>query len=120
MVYNKTIMPRPESPREEINPATPEFEFDPNGVGLVVEAAIGKLVEVARAGDHSPMKPDGITFDLDQAGKNIRARAQARTMAHTLDLIVTRTDGRTWEEVLEAQAAEREASSDSSSASATE
>jgi hypothetical protein len=104
-----------EAPQVEADPPAQEFDFDPKGIDLIVEAAASRLAEFAQAGGNLPMKPDGITFDVGRAVENNRGKTEAAGMTSALDLVFKRRDGRSWSEVIEAKAAESGAPSDNSS-----
>jgi hypothetical protein len=87
-------------------PTPTEYDFRPQGVEEIANFAIADLVHYADHGGHAPMQPDGVTFDLDQARRNIALRAAAVTRAVALDTIFPRTDGRRWQAALEESAAQ--------------
>ena len=91
-------------PQEEAAPAPSGFEFDPSGVDMVVQAAAGKLAQVTRDGGSTPMKPDGITLDVGSASGNAHLREEADAMVSVLELVARRTDGNTWQRVVQERA----------------
>jgi hypothetical protein len=110
---------QPEAPQDTVGPVLPEFRFEQDAVGMAVLAGIDKLAEAARKGGRSPkrMKEGEEVLDIAQLGQNIRAQAEARVIAFTLDLVAPRTDihpaysesgeNYSWIDFFEAEAAKR-------------